>query len=174
MNCSRSASASDVAHRLRPIGKEPRHLRRRLQIALGIGRQPAAGGIERRVLANRREHVEERPLLGRRKAHAAGGDERHAERLGQAGQRVVVVFLIAAQVPLQLDVDVAAAEQPDQPIEQPADAVPLGDEQRPPDQRDQPRVVNPSKSSSVSAPSPLGARSFMRVIEAAEIPPAVA
>ncbi len=137
MNCSRSASASDVAHRLGAIGKQPHHLRRRLQIALGIGRQQPPGRIERRVLANGREHVEERPLLGRGKAHAAGRDERHAKRLGQADQRVVVVFLIAPQMALQLDVDVAAAEQPDQPIEQPADAVALGQQQRPAGQRDQ-------------------------------------
>jgi hypothetical protein len=49
---------------LRTIGKQPRHLHRRLQISLGIGRQPPAGAMERCVLANRREHVEERPLVG--------------------------------------------------------------------------------------------------------------
>ena len=90
------------------------------------------------MLADGRQHIEERPLVGRGKPHAAGRDQRHAKRLGQAHERVVVVFLIAAQVPLQLDIDIAATEQPDQPIEQPADAVPLGEQQRPAGQRDEP------------------------------------
>ena len=52
-------------------------------------------------------------------------------------QRVVVVFLIAPEMPLQLDVDVAAAEEADESIEQPADAVALGQQQRSPGQRDE-------------------------------------
>ena len=116
------------------------------------------------MLTDGGEHVEERPLVGRGKAHAAGRDQRHTERIGQAHQRVVVVLLIAAQVPLQFDIDIAATE-----------------ERRPGDRAARPRrnvrpaavtvlparpalSVNPSKSSSVSAPSPFGARSFMRVI----------
>ena len=98
------------------------------------------------------------------KPHAAGGDQRHAKRLGQADQRLVVVFLIALQVPLQLDVRLAAAEDADHAIEQAADAVALGLQQRPARQRDEAAVVKPSRSSSVSAPSPFGARSFMREI----------
>ena len=70
---------------------------------------------------------------------------------------------VALQMPLQLDVDLRAAEDADQPIEQPADAVPLGVQQRPAGERDEPADW-PSRSSSVSAPSPFGARSFMRVI----------
>ena len=63
--------------------------------------------------------------------------DRHAERFGQADERVVVVFLIAAQVPLQLDIDLAAPEQADEPIEQAADAEALGEQQRPPRERDE-------------------------------------
>ena len=74
--------------------------------------------------------VEQRPLFRRRKADAAGRDERHAKRLGEADERLVVVFLIALQVPLQLDVGIAAAERADDAIEQAADAEPLGAEQR--------------------------------------------
>ena len=82
------------------------------------------------MLANRGQHVEQRPLLGRGKADAAGGEQRHAKRLGQTHQRVVVVFLIALQVALQLDVGIAAAEDADDAIEQAADAEALGAEQR--------------------------------------------
>ena len=56
--------------------------------------------------------------------------QRHAKRLGEADQRVVVVFLIALQVPLQLDVGIAAAEHADDAIEQAADAEALGAQQR--------------------------------------------
>ena len=44
------------------------------------------------------------------------------KRRREIAQRVVVRFLVAQQVPLQLDADVAAAERPDQPIDQAADA----------------------------------------------------
>ena len=113
-------------HRVGAIRKQPRHLRRRLEVALGVRGQPAAGAHQRDVLADRGQHVEQRPLLRRGEADAAGGDERHAKRLGEADQRVVVVFLIALQVPLQLDEGVAAAEHADDAIEQAADAEPLG------------------------------------------------
>ena len=46
------------------------------------------------------------------------------KRRREIAQRVVVRFLVAQQVPLQLDADVAAAEHPDQPIDQAADAEP--------------------------------------------------
>ena len=54
-----------------------------------------------------------------------------------AGQRTVVGFLVAQQMPLQLDVDAGAAEQTDEPIEQPAHAVAMRVEHRPSGQRDQ-------------------------------------
>ena len=119
------------------IGKEPGHLRRRLEIALGVGRQPPAGQAQRQVLADAGEHVGQRPLLGRGKAHAAGGHHRHPERRRQARQRVVVVLLIAPQVALQLDAHLGAAEDADQPIQQPADAEAIGAQQRLPGQRDE-------------------------------------
>ena len=65
----------------------------------------------------------QRPLVRRGETHAVGDDERHAIGRGQIRQRLVVGRLVAIEVPLQLDVDVVAAEDPDQPIEQPADAV---------------------------------------------------
>ena len=151
------------ATRVRQIGEQPRHLQRRLEIPLGIGREPPAGRVERRMLADAGQHVEERPLVRCGEAHAAGRDDRHAKRLGEADERVVVVFLIAAQVPLQLHIDLAASEEADEPIEQAADAEALGEQQRPPGQRDE-ALGEASRSSSVSAPSPFGERSFIRVM----------
>ncbi len=128
-------------HGLGAIGKQPGHLGGRLQVALGVGREPASGEMERHVLANGGEHVEERPLFRRGIAHAAGGHHRHAERAGQAHERVVVVFLIAMQVALQLDVRVRSTERADNAIEQAADAVPLGVQQRAARHGDEPRGV---------------------------------
>ena len=116
---------------LGPVREQARHLRRGLQVALGIRRQAPAGAMERQVFANRRQHVEQRPFLRRGKAHAAGGHQRHAKRLGQAHQRVVVVFLVAVQMPLQFHVGVGPPEHADNAVEQPAHAVALGAQQRP-------------------------------------------
>ena len=69
--------------------------------------------------------------------HAVGGDDRHAKRARQLGQRHVVAFLVAQQMALQLDADVIAPEEADEPIEQPADAVMPRVEQRPAGQRDE-------------------------------------
>ncbi len=117
-------------HRGRAICKQPRHLRRRLEVALGVGGETPAGSRKRHVLANRGQHVEQRPLFGRGKAHAAGGHERHAKRFRETHQRVVVVFLIAMQVALQLDKNIVAAEDADHAIEQAADAEAVGAQQR--------------------------------------------
>ena len=66
-------------------------------------------------------------------------------------------------MPLQLDVDLVAAEDADQAIEQPADAVAIGCSSGRPASATSPPTW-PSRSSSVSAPSPFGARSFIVVI----------
>jgi hypothetical protein len=112
------------------IREQPRHLRRRLEVALGVGGQAAAGARQRHVLTNRGQHVEQRPLFGRGKADAAGGQQRDAKRLREAHQRVVVVFLVALQVALQLDEGVRAAKDPDDAIEQTADAEAVRAQQR--------------------------------------------
>ena len=83
------------------------------------------------------EHVEERALPGRREPHAVGGDHRHAKGAGQLGQRLVVAFLVAEQMALQLHAHVVAAEQADETIEQAADAVTPRVEHRPAGQRDE-------------------------------------
>ena len=70
-------------------------------------------------------------------ADAVGRQRRHAERVGEADERRVVARLVAAQVPLQLDVDAAAAEDADETIEQAADAVPPRVEHRAPGERDE-------------------------------------
>jgi hypothetical protein len=74
-------------------------------------------------MMNAGQHVEQRPRRRRGKAHTVGCQRRHAERAGQCDQRRVVLLFVAAEMPLQFDIDVAAAEDADDPIEQAADAV---------------------------------------------------
>ena len=107
----------------------------RYRSAFGASRRPASR--ERRVVVNARDDVEQRPLGRRRKAHAVGRDDRHVERRRQIDERLVVGFLVAAEVPLQLDVDAVAAEQADEAIEQAADAVARRVERRAAGERDE-------------------------------------
>lgn len=72
------------SHRVRPIGKQPHHLRRRLEVAFGIGGQPPPRLHQRHVLADRRQHVEQRTVLRCGKRHATGRNQRHAIRIRQA------------------------------------------------------------------------------------------
>ena len=85
-------------------------------------------------MAHAGEDVEERAVVGRGKPYTVGGHHRDSKRARQASQRHQVRFFVAQQVPLQLDVDVGAPEQADETVEQPADAVAMRVEQRPPGQ----------------------------------------
>jgi hypothetical protein len=123
-------------------------------------------------MVNAREHVEQRPFGRRGEPDAVGGDGRHAKRGGQRDERRVIVRLVASKMTLQLDVHPVAAEDADEPIEQ------AGDTMRRPSSAARPAsatrpAVQPSSSSSVSAPSPFGARSFMRVISRQRFPVAL-
>ena len=84
----RSASRACAATASGRSAKSSRHRLRRLQIALGVPRQPPAGACKRRLVPQAREHVEQRPLRRRGEAHAAGGDERHPERRRQRRERL--------------------------------------------------------------------------------------
>jgi hypothetical protein len=108
---------------LRAIGEEGGHLRRRFQVPLRVRREAAAGGRKRDAVPDAREHVEERALRRGREPHAVGRDERHVIRRREIHEGVVVGVLVAEPMTLQLHVDAVAAEDPDEPIEQAADAV---------------------------------------------------
>ena len=96
---------------VRPIAEERGHVRGRLEVSLGVRRESAPRLRERGVVVNARDDIEQRPLGRRRKPHAVGRDDGHVERRREMDERLVVGFLVAAEVPLQLDVHAAAAEQ---------------------------------------------------------------
>ena len=89
-------------------------------------------------MVDAREDVEQRPLGRRREADAVGDDGRHAERGGERDERGGVGFFIAAEMALQLEIDVAAAEDADEAIEQPAHAVAPPVERGAPREHDEP------------------------------------
>ena len=138
-----------AGERLRQIRKQPRHRLGRFQIPLGVAvsRRPARG--ERRLVTKAGEHVDRAAAPRAGEPHAVGGHHRHAKRRGQIDQRLRCRPVRRAEMPLQLDADVAASEHADEPIDESADA----DAARPrsacrPTSAISP-AVQPSKSSSV-------------------------
>ena len=97
-----------AGQRVGAIREELRHRLGRLQVPLGIAREPPAGGIERRVWCDARQHVEERTVGRLGEPDAVGGDRPARETpCASASSADVVGFLVAQQVALQLDVHVA-------------------------------------------------------------------
>ena len=88
-------------------------------------------------MADAREHVVERAIGRFREAHAVGGDDRQVERRGEVAERVIVGFLVAQEMALQLDADVLRAERADQAIDETADAVARAVDRRAPGEGDE-------------------------------------
>ena len=100
-----------------PVGETRRRLGGAAQRALGVGQEQAPGAIERGVVAQAREGVEQLLACGLRGAHVAAGDDAEAERLrlrhGAAGRRLERAVLRARDG----EVRAAGAEDPERPIE---------------------------------------------------------
>ena len=118
---------------------------------------------QRGLVADAGEDVVERPIGRLGEADAVGGDERQVEGGGQIDQRMVVGFLVAQQVPLQLDATPPRPNTPTSRSTRPPTPKRGAVDRASADQRHEPADC-PSRSSSVSTPSPFGARSFIRVI----------
>ena len=120
------------------VGEQACHRVGRLEIALGIAREPPAGPLERRLVTDAGQHVVERTAGRVGEADTVGCDHRHVERGGQVAQRSVVGFFLAQQVPLQLDPRVRGAEDPDDAVDEAADAELPSIERGAADERDEP------------------------------------
>jgi hypothetical protein len=88
-------------------------------------------------VADAGEDVIQRTVDRLGETHPVGGDDRHVIRGGQIAQRVVVGFLVAQEVPLQLEIRAPAAEHADEPIDEAADAEPRAAQHRAPTERDE-------------------------------------
>ena len=108
--------------RLGQIGEQPPHLRRRLQVALGVAAQSPSRLRQRRLVADAGEDVVERAIGGFGEAHAVGREDRHVEGGGEIAQRVIVGFLVAEEMALELEIGAGAPEDADQAIDESADA----------------------------------------------------
>jgi hypothetical protein len=131
------SQGGSVYDRITAIGKELRHRFRRFQVPLRITREDTAGTVERRVMTHAREHVEQRSIGRFRKADVVGGNHRNAVGLRKRVERCIGGLLVAQQMTLQLDIHVAPPEQADQPVEQAAESMVAGIEQRTPAERNE-------------------------------------
>src|SRR5262249_62059770 len=91
-----------VGDRLRNIGEEARHLRGRLHVAFAVARQQTACLGERGVIANAGEDVEQLALRGRGAGGMIGRDNADAETARAVDGRLIVRFLLAIEVTLNL------------------------------------------------------------------------
>ncbi len=83
-------------------------------LALGVALEEAAGLVERDVVADGGEDVEDFALVLGGVADAVGGEDGEMEGLGDAQGGLVAGFFGAVAVALQLDVDVVGAEDADE------------------------------------------------------------
>jgi hypothetical protein len=93
-------------------------------------------------MMNARQHIEDGPLLRCREPDAVGRHDRNVIRRSQIGQQLVVGFLVAQTMPLQLDKDPIPAKHPDDPIQQSADAIASGAQNLATGQRNQPSRIS--------------------------------
>ena len=104
-----------LRHRLRVLGEARRHRLRRGQHVREVAAPHRLRGVERRVMAQRRERVLQRRALARVRVDVAGGHRRHPQPGRQIGQRAVARAVVAQERPLQLDPQPVAPERPQQP-----------------------------------------------------------
>ena len=138
MYSSRSASAAVPRERVGTIGEQLRHHLGRFEIALGIAREPAARRVERRVVMDAREHVEQRPIarLAKRTPLVAMTGTRKARQ--RRSSATLSDSSSRSRCRCSSTQTLVAAEEADETIEQAAHAVLLRIEHRPPGQRDEP------------------------------------
>jgi hypothetical protein len=159
--------------RLRHVGEERRHLRRRLEVALGVDRQPPARLRDRRLVADAGQDVVERTIGRLREADAIRTDEGNMKSGREIEQPMVVCLFVAPEMALELDVHVLAPEDADETIDQAADAVPRARKRLAADERDEAagvpvQLLEPKRS------RPLRRRELHARDQPAEIPVALA
>ncbi len=85
-----------AGQRLRVVGEQPRHLGRRLQVALGIGLQAVAGVLDPAAFADAGDHVLERAPVGMVVERVRDRDHRGAGGRAQLGEQPEAPPLVAA------------------------------------------------------------------------------
>ena len=88
-------------------------------MTLRVARQQAPGGGQRAMIANGGEHVAQFALLRNRVTNSVGRQQRQLQRTGDFDGGPVTHFLLAMKVPLQLYINIAAAENTGQAFDRP-------------------------------------------------------
>ena len=91
-----SAIFTRARDRVGKVREQPRHLRGRLEMALGIDREPEARFRDGAFLADAGEHVGERPALRDVIMHVVDGDERRADARAEFIEQAEPARLVAA------------------------------------------------------------------------------
>ena len=96
----REVDAVGKAHgfrdRLGEIAEQPRHFMRGLQMALGIGLEPLADRLDRRLLADAGQHILQRTARGMVVQHLVGREQRHLGRRREPMQPRQTAPVVAA------------------------------------------------------------------------------
>ncbi len=99
-----------VANRFGQVAEQGVHFARRTKEAFGIAVEPAAGGVEMRLLANAGQDVEERSLFALREDDVVGGEERQTVVACDIDKEAIATFLLRIEVALQIDVEAIGKE----------------------------------------------------------------
>ena len=89
-----------IGHRLRTVGEEPLHVARTTEIALAVVGEEPPRAVQRGVVADAGERVQQRPLPALGQPRRVGGEQRQAERGRLPAQPLVAGLLGAVQVAL--------------------------------------------------------------------------
>ena len=141
------------------VAEESGHLAARTQKPLRIGGQQPAGFVERGVVADGSEHIEQFAIGFRCIANAVGGNHRQTQRGGQRKQRLIAALLVAAAVTLKFEIEMPGPKMalsrsmilPAASLPPCASAAASGPSSPP--VRQMSPAENSSRSSSVAAPS---------------------
>ena len=108
------------------VPEQRRHVVGRLQVPFSIPVQAAPRPVDRRPMAQARQHIEQRPVVDGREPDAVGGHHRNVKRRRQVAQHAVVEFFVTQVMALDFHAHPVAAERADQPIHQAADTMTAG------------------------------------------------
>jgi hypothetical protein len=105
----REAAAFDdlerIGDRVGALVEQPRHLGRRLQVALGIGEQARAGAGDRAFLADAGHDVLQRPPRRHVVERIVGRDQLHAEQVGEIAEPRDAPRVVAAEQMLGREIE---------------------------------------------------------------------
>ena len=102
------------------IGKQPQHLLRRFDIALAVVRQQTSGSIERAMVADAGEDIQNLALFRLGILRALRCQQRQSQAARQFDRRLIAGLLRAVVVALQLDVNIFVAVDRDELFERAA------------------------------------------------------